>query len=205
MYVHTLNITFFHFLFNNVLQNRGDRSELQIKLNITLNFVLRYFCVRDRRFNAITKSLRVRGDNCVGTQFCRVIFVTRQYIFRRLNFVYIRASVRAALSLKFRHIYSVGWKYSPAHRRIASATFEWSRADFYGIEDFNIKDLCREQKLRTPLRLESNACSSAKTGQPKMIRARAYVRVLLILFALHLKMIYASKSIICSLIFSSVL
>jgi len=56
------------------------------------------------------------------------------------------------------HIYSIGWKYFLAHQKIASTTFErtWSCTDFYEIENFNIKYLCREQKLRLPLRLELN-------------------------------------------------
>jgi len=37
---------------------------------------------------------------------------------------YIQYTCLRALSLKFRHIYSIGWKYSLAHQKIAGTTFE---------------------------------------------------------------------------------
>lgn len=100
-----------------------------------------------------------------------------------ISYIQIRGSVLARRSLwnsvsEIPHIYSIGWKYFFAHQKIASTTFErtWSCTDFYEIENFNIKYLCREQKLRLPLRLElnANAYLSAKTRLLKVIYACTY-------------------------------
>lgn len=119
-------------------------------------------------------------------------------------FRYVPPCTLCALSLKFRHIYSIGWKYFLAHQKIAGMTFErtWNCTDFYEIENFNIKYLCREQKVRLPLRLELdvNAYLDAKTRRPKMIYARAPICISSSLICSVFKMIYVSKSIICSLI-----
>lgn len=150
-------------------------------------------------FNAIIKSLRIRrrSERWHAILLSHLFRYTTIYLspFEFRIFGYVPS---CAFSLKFRHIYSIGRKYSLAHQKIASTTFEWTRscADFHEIENFNIKYLCREQATVFEIRDEHvNAHLRAKTGWPKVIHACSSYLICLVS-----EMIYVSKSIICSLI-----
>lgn len=80
------------------------------------------------KFNTIARNTnRAVHARHTHTQFpSRVIYsATRNISFAvRISCIQIYAPACCALSLKFRHIYSIEWKYFLAHQKIASATFE---------------------------------------------------------------------------------
>lgn len=81
------------------------------------------------KFNAIarnanrTRSTPTHTHARARMQFCRLIYSVTQNISFAVRISCIQIPSRAALALKFWHIYSIEWKYFLVHQKTTSATF----------------------------------------------------------------------------------